>query len=95
MVTVKQGKQLASLINSFQVSCDMATRALDEGNNEGYRRWTDNADIVSLVLNNHFNITLPTLEDSLKSQLGLYGVEKTQWRIENMYQDVVDYCNKA
>jgi hypothetical protein len=47
------------------------------------------------VLNNHFNITLPTLEDSLKSQLGLYGVEKTQWRIENRYQDVVDYCNKA
>jgi len=95
MVTVKQGKQLASLFNSYQVAHDMATKAVQKGNREGYRLWADSADIVSLVLSNHFNIYLPNNQESLNEQIFLYGAEKTQWRIENRYQDVIDYCNKA
>lgn len=91
MVTVKQGKQIASLFNSYQVACEMATRALDKDNMDMFRTWTDSTDIASLVLNNHFNITLPTHEDSLKSQIGLYGWDKTAWRIQNRFECVVEH----
>jgi len=95
MVTVKQGKQIASLFNSYQVACDMASKALEKNNNDLFRVWADSADITSLVLSKHFNIVLPTNEGSLKSQLDLYGEEKTTWRVENRYQDTVEYHSKA
>lgn len=94
MVTVKQGKQIASLFNSYQVACEMATKALEKGNMDSFRNWTDSADIASLVLNNHFNITLPTHEDNLKSQIGLYGWDKTAWRIAQKYECVTEYHSK-
>jgi hypothetical protein len=94
MVTVKQGKQIASLINSFTVAEDFASKAWRENNDESYRLWRDARDLSTLVLGMHFNIFMPNYQASLDSYIEAHGAERTGWRVTNEYKMLVQYINE-
>lgn len=95
MVTVQQGKQIASIINGYDVYGMFADRALREDNKEEYTRWANNRDLAMAVLSKKFNINLPNAQRALIDLETQWGAEKLTRRIEREYEDTVDFCKKA
>lgn len=94
MVTVKQGKQIASLINTLTIAEEFASKAWANKNEALYRVWNDSRDLATLVLGQHFNIKLPNYQTSLDSYVRAYGIETTEWRVKTEYKMLVNHINE-
>ena len=95
MVTVNQGKQIASLINGYDVYGMFADKAQREGNEDDYIRWADQRDLAMAVLSKKFNITLPNAQRAIRSLEFKLGEDKLEKKIEWEYESTVEFCKKA
>ena len=95
MITVQQGKQIASLINDYEVHGWFAKKALEEDNNEDYRKWDKRRDLVMVVLMKKYNIELPNANRAFESLTFDLGAEKLNKQIEWEYNSTVEYSKTA
>ena len=95
MVTVKQGKQIALLINGYDVYGMFVDKALREENNEDYARWNNRRDLQMVVLMQKYNIELPNAYSAFERLTLELGAEQLNKKIEWEYEGTVEFCKKA